>query len=251
MHKPDMQGQVAVVTGGGSGIGRCVCLQLAERGARVAVLDISTEGAARVAQEVADQGGQAVPLTVDITSNERVIETVEAIRDLWGRIDILVNSAGIYKVGTIFEISEADWDRMLSINLKGAFLVCKAVAPYMRAQGSGAIVNVASISGRTKSRFAGPHYVASKAGIIGLTMCLANQLAEHGIRVNAVAPSTADTPMIDFLSAEERAALGAQSPLGRLAKPEEVAAAIVFLASPAASFINGDTLNVNGGAFMI
>lgn len=251
MQKLDMQDQVAVVTGGGSGIGRCVCLQLAERGARVAVLDISAEGAARVAQEVSDQGGQAVPFTVDITSNQQVCEAIAAVHDHWGRINILVNSAGIYKVGTIFEVSEADWDRMLNINLKGAFLVCKAVAPYMRAQGSGAIVNVASISGRTKSRFAGPHYVASKAGIIGLTMCLANQLAEYGIRVNAVAPSTADTPMIDFLSAEERAALCAQNPLGRLAKAEEVAAAIVFLASPAASFINGDTLNVNGGAFMI
>lgn len=246
-----MQGMVAVVTGGGSGIGRCVGLQLAERGVRVALLDISVERAEAVSRELRLLCVDAQAYCVDVTSSSQVNATIAQLHQRFGRIDILVNSAGIYKVGGINQVSEADWDQMLAINLKGDFLLCKAVVPIMQAQRCGAIVNLASISGRTKSKFAGPHYVASKAGVIGLTMALANQLAANGIRVNAVAPATTDTPMISFLSADERHALEAQTPLGRLGTPEEVAAAIVFLASPEASYITGETLNVNGGTFMV
>jgi len=247
----DMQGLRAVVTGGGSGIGRSTCLELAGRGVQVAVLDIALERAEQVATEVRELGREALACQVDVTSASSIHAAVEQVLAQFGRIDILVNSAGIYQIGTINDISEADWDRVVGVNLKGAFLVCKEVVPVMQRQKAGAIVNMSSISGRTKSMLAGANYTASKAGVIGLTMCLANQLAADGIRVNCVAPSTVDTPMNANLTAEQVRQFSERTPLGRLGKPEEVAAAIAFLVSPAASYITGDTLNVNGGIFMV
>ncbi len=247
----EMQGQVAIVTGGGSGIGRATCLELARRGVRVAVADLSAEAAGRVAGEVIALGAEALDCGVDVTAAEQVERTVRAVRERFGRIDILVNSAGIYQSGTIDQVSEADWDRVLAVNLKGTFLFCKAVIPCMLERGSGAIVNISSISGRTRSQLAAVSYVASKAGVIGLTMCLASQLAGKGVRVNCVAPGSVSTPMTDLWSAEEREFIRRSIPMGRLGCPAEVASAIVYLASPAASFITGETLNVNGGAFMV
>ncbi len=243
----ELSGQVAIVSGGGSGIGRATCLALAARGARVAVADVSAEAAAHVVAEA----GEALACPVDVRCDEQVRRVVSRVLERWGRIDILVNSAGIYQIGGIETISEADWDRMLGINLKGVFLFCRAVVPTMRAQGSGAIVNVSSITGRSKGELAGVHYAAAKAGIIGLTMTLANQVAREGIRVNCVAPSTVDTPMNDGLTPEQRAQMEQRVPMGRLGRAEEVASAIVYLASPAASYITGETLNVNGGVFMV
>jgi 3-oxoacyl-[acyl-carrier protein] reductase len=247
----NMRGHVAIVTGGGSGIGRATCLALAERGVNLGVVDLDLNGAERVAAEVVERGVEAIPCQVDVSSSAQVQESVARVVAAWHRIDILVNCAGMYKIGTINDVSEEDWDRMLGVNLKGQFLVCKAVVPVMQQQRSGAIVNVSSISGRTTSMMAGPHYVASKAGVIGLSMCLANQLARDGIRVNCVAPGTIDTPMNAFLEPEQYERLKTRVPLGRLGRPEEVAAAITYLASPEASYITGETLNVNGGVFMI
>jgi len=246
-----MADQVAVVTGGGSGIGRATCLELARRGASIAVADLALERARSVAAEVAALGVASFAAQVDVASSASVSQCVAAVLDRFGRIDLLVNSAGIYQTGAIGEISEADWDRVLAVNLKGAFLMCKAVVPIMQKQHAGAIINVSSISGRTKSLLAGVNYTASKAGLIGLTMCLANQLASDGIRVNAVAPGTIDTPINANLTPAELEALAQRCPLGRIGRPEEVAAAIAFLASPEASYITGETVNVNGGAFMI
>jgi 3-oxoacyl-[acyl-carrier protein] reductase len=248
----NMQGRTAIVTGGGSGIGRAVCLQLAARGVGLAIVDIRLEQAESVAAEVAAAGGEALACRANVSASGDVAAVVQQVISRFGRIDILVNCAGIYQVGPITAISEDDWDRVLDINLKGAFLFCKKVAPVMQAQGGGAIVNTSSISGRTKSTLAGVNYVASKAGIIGLTMCLANQLAGDGIRVNCVAPGTTDTPMTSVVfSAADAEHFKTSIPLGRMGQPEEIAAAIVFLASPAASFITGETINVNGGAFMM
>lgn len=243
----ELSGQVAIVSGGGSGIGRATCLELARHGACVAVADVSGEAAARVAAEV----GSALACPVDVRSAGQVRRVVGQVLERWGRIDILVNSAGIYQIGGIETISEDDWECMLGINLKGVFLFCRAVIPTMRAQGSGAIVNVSSITGRSKGELAGVHYAAAKAGIIGLTMTLANQVAAEGIRANCVAPSTIDTPMNAELSPEQRAQMEQRVPMGRLGRAEEVASAIAYLASPAASYITGETLNVNGGVFMI
>jgi 3-oxoacyl-[acyl-carrier protein] reductase len=242
---------VAIVTGGGSGIGRSTCLQLVERGVHVAVVDVDLAAAQRVAAEAAHSDRQAIACQADISSKAQVEQVVSRVLKVYNRIDILVNCAGIYQIGTIDRISEQDWDRLLAVNLKGPFLFCKAVAPAMQRQQSGAIVNVSSISGRTTSTLAGVHYVASKSGVIGLTMCLANQLASDGIRVNCVAPGSAETPMLASLRPEEKGRLSERVPLGRLADPREVAAAIVFLASPAASYITGETINVNGGLFMV
>jgi 3-oxoacyl-[acyl-carrier protein] reductase len=247
----DMSGRVAIVTGGGSGIGRATAVALARRGASIAVADLSVQAAARVVDEVAAEGSEAIACPVNVADGAQVRATVKAAIERFGQVDVLVNSAGLYRLGQITEVSEADWDLLLDVNLKGAFLFCKEVVPHMRDRHSGAIVSVSSVSGRTKAMLAGVHYCASKAGIIGLTMCLANQLAPEGIRVNAVAPSTIDTPMNAGLSGAEREALTQRVPLGRLGHAEEVAAAIVFLASDAASYITGDTINVNGGVFMV
>jgi len=249
---PTMHGQAAIVTGGGSGIGRAVCALLARQGVNVAVIDLDLARARAVATKVeAGNSCRAIACQADVSSGDQVNAVVErAVREFEG-IDILVNCAGMYAIGTILDVSEKDWDRMLAVNLKGQFLTCKAVVPVMQRQGSGAIVNVSSISGRTTSLLAGPHYVASKAGVIGLTMCLANQLASYGIRVNCVAPGTTDTPMVGWLEPDQAERLRTRVPLGRIATPAEVASAIVFLASPAASYITGETLNVNGGSFMV
>lgn len=246
-----LQGKVALVTGGGSGIGRAVCLRLGRMGARVAVADLSLAGAQATVEQMAAEGLEGAAHPVDVSSAADVQALMAVVCERWGGVDILANTAGIYQVGGIDDIDEAAWDRMLGVNLKGAFLLCRAVVPVMRARGGGAIVNLSSISGRTKSDLAGVNYVASKAGIIGLTMCLGNQLARDGIRVNCVAPGTIDTPMVADVGEEGRAILTKRVPLGRLGRPEEIAEAVTFLASPAASYITGETLNVNGGAFMV
>ncbi len=246
-----LAGKVALVTGGGSGIGRAVCQQLGRLGAQVAAADLSLAGAQATVEQMVAAGLAGAAYRVDVSSAEEVQALVQAVCDRWGGIDVLANTAGVYQVGGIDDIDEAAWDRMLDVNLKGAFLLCRAVVPVMRSRGGGAIVNLSSISGRTKSDLAGVNYVASKAGIIGLTMCLGNQLAREGIRVNCVAPGTTDTPMVADVGEEGRAILTRRVPLGRLGRPEEIAAAVAFLASPAASYITGETLNVNGGAFMV
>jgi NAD(P)-dependent dehydrogenase (short-subunit alcohol dehydrogenase family) len=176
---------------------------------------------------------------------------VRAAGETLGPLEVLVNSAGIYRVGALEEVSPEAWDATLAVNLRGTFLVCREVLPGMLARGQGSVVNLSSISGRTKATLAAPSYVASKAGVIGLTMSLAAQGAGRGVRVNAVAPGPADTDMIRTLDRELQARLLQTLPLGRLASAREVAQAIVFLASPCASYITGETLNVNGGAFMV
>lgn len=247
----EMKGMVAIVTGGGGDIGRATCLQLAERGVQLAVVDVALDRAEAVANEAKALGVEAIACGVDVTVASAVEQAVRRTVERFGRVDILVNTAGIYQPGTLDDVDEAAWDRMIDVNLKGNFLFCKAVVPHMQRQRAGAIVSVSSISGRTQSRWAAPHYTSSKAGVIGLTMALANQLAADGIRVNCVAPGSIDTTMLGGLTPEQRRALELRTPLGRLGRPEEIAAAIVFLASPAASYITGETLNVNGGAFMI
>ena len=246
-----LEGKVAAITGGGSGIGRATALMFAAEGSYVAVADLFADRAAAVASEIGAAGGRALPVQVDVAQASSVMAAVQAIVAAWGRIDVLVNCAGIYQRGTIEDIGERDWDHVLDVNLKGTFLFCKFVVPVMARNGGGAIVNVSSISGRTKSDLAAVNYVASKAGVIGLTMCLASQLAPKGIRVNCVAPGTIDTPMNADIPPEGREVLLRRCPMGRFGRPEEVAAAILFLASPLASYITGETLNVNGGVFMV
>ncbi len=169
------------------------------------------------------------------------------VAEEFGRLDVLVNNAGIYEVLPVEEISEAQWDRVLDVNLKGAFFCCQAVVPAMKRQGEGRIVSVASSAGKAGGTLAGAHYSVSKAGVICLTKQLARELGPYGITVNAVAPGRIDTPMIRVASDEENEAFVRRTPLGRLGTPEDVAGAVVFLASDAASFITGEIVDVNGG----
>jgi 3-oxoacyl-[acyl-carrier protein] reductase len=246
-----LRGLVALVTGAAGGIGRETALLLAEEGAAVAVADVRMEGAEETAAEVRRRGAPALALPLDVTDEASVGSAVRAAGETLGPLEVLVNSAGIYRVGALDEVTPEAWDATLAVNLRGTFLVCRAVLPGMLARGRGSVVNLSSIPGRTKATLAAPSYVASKAGVIGLTMSLAAQGAARGVRVNAVAPGPADTEMIRTLDPEMQARLLQTLPMGRLASAREVAQAIVFLASPCASYITGETLNVNGGAFMV
>ncbi|MGH2356030.1 MAG: SDR family NAD(P)-dependent oxidoreductase [Chloroflexota bacterium] len=246
-----LSGKVAFISGAGGGIGRATAVLLAEEGAAVIAADVSLGAAEATASAAREAGGRTLALTLDVTSEESVTQAVTRAEGEVGPLDVLVNCAGIYRVGGVDAVPSAEWDRLLDINLRGTYLVCRSVLPGMVERGRGSIVNLASISGRTKSTLAAPSYVASKAGVIGLTMSLASQSADRGVRVNAVAPGPADTDMIRNLDKRLQERLITTIPMGRLATPGEVAQAIAFLASDAASFITGETLNVNGGAFMV
>jgi NAD(P)-dependent dehydrogenase (short-subunit alcohol dehydrogenase family) len=242
---------VALITGGGGGIGGAVARLLTSSGGAVAAFDRSRSAVDRLAAELKGHGHEVMSLVGDITRQEDLTQAVAQVTDRWGRLDILVNAAGLTQLGGIADFDEADWDRVMNVNLKGTYLACKAAYPVMRSQRAGAVVNVASVSGRTKSVFTAPNYVASKAGVIGLTMSLASQWCPDGIRVNCVAPGLAETEMVAVYSAEQRHMLEQSIPMKRFARPQEVANAIVFLASGQASYITGETLNVNGGLFMV
>jgi 3-oxoacyl-[acyl-carrier protein] reductase len=172
---------------------------------------------------------------------------VQDVLERWGAIDILVNNAGIYEVLPVEEITEEQWDRLLAVNLKGAFLCCQAVIPAMKSQGRGRIINIASSAGKTGGLLAGAHYSVSKAGLMCLAKQLARELGPHGITVNAVAPGRIDTPMIRIATDEQNEAFRLQTPLRRLGTPEDVANAVLFLASAEASFVTGEVMDVNGG----
>jgi 3-oxoacyl-[acyl-carrier protein] reductase len=244
---------VALITGAGGGIGRETALLLAAEGAAVAAADLNlaTAEATVAVIAAAEPAARATAIALDVTSEAGVRASVAEAERRLGAVDVLVNCAGIYRVGEVDTVTLRAWSEVLATNLTGAFLMCQVVLPGMLARGRGSIVNLSSISGRTRSTLAAPSYVASKAGVIGLTMSLAAQVAGRGVRVNAVAPGPTDTDMIRTLPEEQRARLASTIPLGRLGAAREVASAIVFLASDAAAFITGETLNVNGGAFMV
>ena len=242
-----LQDRVAIVTGAAQGIGLGVARALAREGARVAACDLNSSALESLMSQVRSSGGQALALAMDVRRKDQIQRAVDQVLDTWGKIDLLVNNAGIYEVLPVEEISEEQWDRMLAINLKGTFLCCQAVIPAMKRQGSGCIVSMASSAGKTGGTLAGAHYSVSKAGIICLTKQLARELGPHGITVNAVAPGRIDTPMIHQASDEENEVFRLRTPLGRLGTPEDVAGAVVFLASTEASFITGEILDVNGG----
>jgi NAD(P)-dependent dehydrogenase (short-subunit alcohol dehydrogenase family) len=246
-----LAGKVALITGAGGGIGRETARLLAREGARIAAADVRLETAEETLQVVRAAGSDGAAFALDVTSAESVERAVAGVETQVGLIDVLVNCAGIYRVGDYSAVDPDAWRQVLDVNLTGTYLTCRAVLPRMIGRGRGSIVNLSSISGRTKSTLAAPSYVASKAGVIGLTMSLASQSAAHGVRVNAVAPGPADTDMIRGLPDDLQARLIPTIPMGRLGTAHEIASAIVFLASDAASFITGETLNVNGGGFMV
>ena len=255
-----LSGKVALITGAGSGIGKAVSIRLATEGAYIVAADINEKAAGAVAGEVEALGVSALPIKVDVTRVQEIQAMVDASVERFGRIDILVASAGIVQMKPMLDITEGDWERIFAVNCKGLFFTNQLVARQMVRQKSGVIVNLSSGSGRGPRPFH-VHYAASKAAVISITRSLAAGLASDGIRVNAVCPGIVETPMWDQIDREMAEAFGqpfgeyrrlrlSGIPLGRLETPEDVANAIAFLVSPDASYITGQALNVDGGMQM-
>ena len=248
-----LKDKVALVTGAASGIGRATAALFGREGAKVMCADLDVEGAERIAQQIADSGGEAASTRADVSVAADVERMVAETVARWGRLDVLVNNAGIYFVLPLTQVPEEEWDRLININLKGVYLGCKHAIPQMVSQGKGAIVNTASIAG-LRGFGNWTTYSASKGGVVQLTKALAMELARFNVRVNCVCPGIIDTGMFDQAvnmtgvdRAELASSIGQAHPMGRIGRPEEVAAAILFLASEDASFVTGVPLSVDGG----
>jgi 3-oxoacyl-[acyl-carrier protein] reductase len=241
--------RIAIVTGASQGIGRAIALRLAAQGAHVALAARNQEKLAEVAAEIATAGGTAQVFALDMASEDSIKACAKAVIAHFGKVEILVNNAGIARDVLSLRMRRHDWDDVLTTNLTGAFLLSQACISSMLKARWGRIVNITSIVGETGS--AGQaNYAASKAGLIGLTKSLARELAGRAITVNAVAPGYIATPMTDVLTDEQKAGITAQIPIGRQGTDTEIAAAVAFLASEDASYITGHTLDVNGGMYM-
>ncbi len=253
-----LQDKIAIVTGGGSGIGRGICLRLAADGAAVLVADLDLDAANRVAAEIGEQNGRATGVQVDVRKQDSVQRMVDATVQTYGGIDILVNNAGVGRIIPFFDTTEADWDFIFDVNCKGVLFCSQAVARVMIEQGRGGkIVNLASQAGRRGEALV-LAYCASKAAVISITQSTALALAEHKINVNAVAPGIVDTPfweevdrqfakLLNMEIGEPKRTFTASIPLGRIEQPADVAGAVAFLASSDADYITQQCLNVDGG----
>lgn len=246
----ELAGKIAVVTGGARGIGKAICNALAKEGASVIICDIDLSTAEKTVEELKNQNLQACAFKLDVSSGKDVKMVFGKIMEQFQKVDILVNNAGITSLTPFEKITEEEWDRVLAINLKSAFLCSQAVMQGMIARRWGKIVNIASLAGKVGGLIVGAHYAVSKAGIICLTKALARRLAPYGINVNAVAPGQIKTRMTDIWSDEDRERFRKEIPLGRFGEPEEVAEAVLFLVSERAKFITGEILDVNGGILM-
>jgi 3-oxoacyl-[acyl-carrier protein] reductase len=245
----ELQGQVALITGGAQGIGKAIAQLLARRGAKVIVSDINLESARETVREMEGLGHKAMAIQANVLVQSEVEKMVQDVMDAFGQIHILVNNAGVARDKLLLRMTEEDWDFVLDINLKGTFHCTKAVIRHMSKQRMGRIVNIASVVGEMGN--AGQaNYSASKAGVIGFTKSVAREFASRGILVNAIAPGYIVTPMTDAIPDKAKEELKRMIPLERLGKPEDVAQAVLFLVSEASSYITGQVLNVNGGIYM-
>jgi 3-oxoacyl-[acyl-carrier protein] reductase len=244
-----LNGKIALVTGAAQGIGRDIALGLAADGADVAICDVNLEAAQKTAADIEAKGRKSLAVKANVAASADVTAMIDQVVEKLGRIDILVNNAGITRDGLILRMKDEDWDLVLSINLKGAFLCTKAALKLMTKQRAGTIINIASIVG-AMGNAGQANYVASKAGLIGLTKTIAREYANRNVTSNAVAPGFIDTAMTQALTDQVRADLAKQIPLGRLGSSEDVANAVRFLASPSAAYITGQVVHVNGGMYM-
>ena len=245
-----LEGKTAIVTGASRGLGRAIALAFAREGADVLVNYASREErAAEVAAAIEKLGRRAILFRADVSDAVQVRAMVQAAVEQFGRVDILVNNAGVTMPKGLLETSEAEWDRVLAINLKGVFLCCQAVGEAMIAQGGGRIINIASTAGQTGT-LSGPAYCASKAGVLGLTKCVARAFAPHNVLVNAISPALIDTEILYWRTPAQWKDTLASIPLKRLGNPDDLAETAVFLASSGGNFITGATIDVNGGLYM-
>jgi len=247
--------KVAIVTGGASGIGAATASALAKEGARVVVADINLEGLEKLDAGMKKEGLPFLGVQANVAYEIEVEGLINKTVSHFGGIDLLINNAGISpkhqgQKANLWEMSISEWDQVMAVNIRGVFLCCHFAVPKIMARKAGAIVNVSSLAAKAGSAVTGCHYVISKAGVVGLTKILAREVADYGIRVNAVAPGRIDTPMIWDVPQEVNEQFQKAIPLKRLGKPDEVAEGILFLLSDAASYITGLVLDINGGLGM-
>lgn len=244
----NLNNKIAIVTGGGRGIGKAICITLAEKGAKVVVADKDVKSAEETAKSLCSERGCGVE--VDVSSEESILKLYAYIKEHFGRVDILVNNAGISKTTPIFDMTAAEWDMILAVNLRGAFLMGREALRLMKAQQSGRIINIASLSAKTGGIAAGAHYSASKAGLVCFTKSLALQSAEFGICVNAITPGFIETDLTRAWGKEKNASLIEKIPLKKFGQPQDVAEVVAFLASQRGRYITGEIIDVNGGIWM-
>lgn len=246
---PGVTGRVALVTGASQGIGRACALALAEGGALIALVARNEEKLAAVAKEIESKGGHAATFRMDVSDEDDVKKTVKAVLDRFGKVEILVNNAGVTRDTLLMRMKREDWDTVIQTNLSGAFFTTQAVIGSMLRPRWGRIINITSVFGQT-GQAGQANYSASKAGLIGFTMAMAREVASRSITVNAVAPGYIDTAMTEALSGEMKSKANEMIPLGRAGTDMEVAYAVRFLASEEAGYITGHVLKVNGGMLM-
>jgi NAD(P)-dependent dehydrogenase (short-subunit alcohol dehydrogenase family) len=248
----DLEGNAAVVTGGGRGIGRGIAVQLARAGASVTVADIDLKIALETAKLLSEHNSKAIHCAVDVTDVNSVASMVQLTMDTFGRLDILVNNAGIMYRTRFMDIPEKEWEEVIKVNLTGPFICTQAVVPLMKDRGFGRIVNISSSAGRSVSTLGGAHYTSSKAGLLGLTRAVAKEVAPFGITVNAICPGLIETRMaVDTTTPEEMQRFLDSFPINRLGTPEEIGDLVVFLCSEKSAYITGASIDINGGDLMI
>lgn len=242
--------RIAIVTGGGAGIGAACCKRLAGCGTAVAVADIDFAAAKKIAGEIAESGGCALALQVDMADVAGIRGMVAAVISELGDVHVLVNNAGLLHTTPPMEITEEEWDKISNVNLKGVFFACQAVLPCFEKNHYGKIVNMSSMAGRNGGFANGVAYSATKAGVIGLTKALAARLGNQGINVNAICPGTTQTDILRNIAPDKLEELKGKIPLGRLGQVDDIAALVAFLCSEEASFITGATIDINGGMYI-